>query len=66
VVGCRPGDDLAYALELMSQEQVSRIVCVDEEGMLEGIISLSDIAQLEDSALAFSTLRNISEREVQA
>ena len=66
VVGCRPGDDLAYALELMSQEQVSRIVCVDEEGMLEGVISLSDIAQLEDNALAFSTLRNISDREVRA
>ena len=66
VVGCRPSDDLAYALELMSQEQVSRILCVDEEGVLEGVISLSDIAQLEDSALAFSTLRNISDREVRA
>ena len=59
VVGCRPGDDLAYALVLMSQERVSRIPCVDEEGVLEGVISLSDIAQLEDSAL-----RNISDRDV--
>lgn len=66
VVACRPDDDLAYALELMSQEQVSRILCVNDGGVLEGIISLSDVAQLEDGALAFRTLRNISEREVRA
>jgi CBS domain-containing protein len=64
VVGCRPGDDLAYALELMSQERVSRILCVNENGVLEGVISLSDIAQLEDGAVAAYTLRNISDREV--
>jgi CBS domain-containing protein len=66
VVGCRPTDDLAYALELMSQEKVSRILCVDEEGLLEGVISLSDIAQLEEGTLASGTLRNISDREVRA
>jgi CBS domain-containing protein len=66
VVGCRPGNDLAYALELMSQEKVSRILCVNEEGMVEGVISLSDIARLEDGALASGTLRNISDREVRA
>jgi CBS domain-containing protein len=64
VVGCRPGNDLAYALELMSQEKVSRILCVNEEGVLEGVISLSDIAQLEEGAVAAYTLRNISDREV--
>jgi hypothetical protein len=57
---------LAYALELMSQEKVSRILCVNEEGMVEGVISLSDIARLEDGALASGTLRNISDREVRA
>ena len=67
VVGCRPGDDLAYALDLMSQEKVSRIMCLNEEGVLEGVISLSDIAQLEDGTLAASeTLRNVSDREVHA
>jgi CBS domain-containing protein len=63
VVACRPSDDLAYAQELMSQEKVSRIMCVDELGILEGIISLSDIAQLEDGARASATLRNVSDRE---
>jgi CBS domain-containing protein len=66
VVGCRPSDDLAYALELMSEEKVSRIMCVNEEGILEGVISLSDIAQLEDGALASGTLRSVSDREVRA
>jgi CBS domain-containing protein len=64
VVACRPGDDLGYAQELMSQEKVSRILCVDEAGMLEGVISLSDIAQLHDGAGASATLRNVSDREV--
>jgi CBS domain-containing protein len=66
VVGCRPSDDLVYALDLMSQEKVSRILCVSEEGVLEGVISLSDVAQLEDGALASYALRNISDREVRA
>ena len=63
VVACRSSDDLAYAQELMSQEKVSRIMCVDAEGVLEGIISLSDIAQLDDGARASATLRNVSDRE---
>jgi CBS domain-containing protein len=66
VVACRRTDDLAYAVDLMSQEKVSRILCVNEEGELEGVISLSDIAQLEDGALASYTLRNVSDREVHA
>lgn len=64
VVACRAGDDLRYAQELMSQEKVSRIMCVNEEGILEGIISLSDIAQLGDGAHASATLRDVSDREV--
>lgn len=63
VVACRPTDDLGYAEELMSQEQVSRILCIDERGMLQGVISLSDIAQVEEGARASDTLRNVSDRE---
>jgi CBS domain-containing protein len=64
VVGCRVGDDLRHAQELMSQKKVSRITCVNDKGILEGIISLSDIAQLGDGVHAFATLRAISDREV--
>jgi hypothetical protein len=48
----------------MSQEKVSRIVCVNKDGMLEGVISLSDIAQLKHGTMAAYTLLNISDREV--
>jgi len=64
VVACRPTDDLSYAEELMSQEKVSRIMCIGTDGTLEGVISLSDIAQLEDGARASATLRNVSGREI--
>lgn len=62
-VACRPTDDLTYAEELMSQEQISRILCVNERGELEGVISLSDIAQVEEGGRAAGILRNVSERE---
>lgn len=63
IVACRSTDELRYAEELMSQAQVSRIMCIDETGKLEGVISLSDIAQVEDGARAAGTLRNVSQRE---
>lgn len=63
VVACRAMDDLHYAEELMSQAKVSRIMCVSEIGVLEGVISLSDIAQVEDGSRASGILRNVSERE---
>lgn len=63
VVTCLAEEDVAQAEELMSQHQISRIVCVDDQGRLEGVISLSDIAQIEYRSRAADTLRNISERE---
>jgi CBS domain-containing protein len=63
VVACRPGDDLDYAQELMSQERVSRIMCIDESGELQGVISLSDLANIEGKR-ASATLRDVSDREV--
>lgn len=65
-IACRSKDDLAYAQELMSHEKVSRILCVNESDELEGVLSLSDIAQVEQGERASATLRNISEREIRA
>ena len=39
------------------------LVC-DEDGRLEGVISLSDIAETEDEEIAGRTLREVSSREV--
>jgi CBS domain-containing protein len=62
VIACRPEDDLNHARELMALNQKSRIMCVNSEGRLEGVISLSDIAQLDESA-GGATLRHVSGRE---
>ena len=62
VVACHADDDLERARELMARYQKSRIVCVNRLGQLEGVISLSDIAQLDEST-ALETLRHVSSRE---
>jgi CBS domain-containing protein len=63
VVTCRSDEDLSAAQDLMGEMQVSRIICVSEKGRLEGVISLSDIAQLGDGADAAATLRSVTVRE---
>ena len=62
VVSCSPDDDLAVARVLMAQNHKSRIVCVNDNGRIEGVISLSDIAQLDEIS-AGDTLRQVSSRE---
>jgi len=44
VVSCRPGDDLQTVLRLMTQHRLRRLPVVTQEGVLHGVISLSDIA----------------------
>ncbi len=63
VIACRPEDDLRRAEELMSRNHKSRIICVSENGVLVGVISLSDIAQRERPSRAAQTMRGVSERE---
>src|SRR5260221_3777880 len=66
VVSCRPDDDLQRAQQLMARNHKSRIMCLDKDGRLVGIISLSDIVQHEQGTDAAETLRKVSEREVRA
>jgi CBS domain-containing protein len=63
VVSCRPEDDLDYARELMGRNRKSRIMCISREGQLVGVISLSDLAQLDEND-GRDTLRRVSGREV--
>jgi CBS domain-containing protein len=65
VVCCRPDDDLRKAEQLMSQSRKSRIMCVDADDRLVGVISLSDIAEVEDARGAAQTLRAVASRETQ-
>jgi CBS domain-containing protein len=66
VIACRPEDELRRAEELMGRHQKSRIMCVNQDGVLAGVISLSDIAQQEKATRAAQTMRDVSQREVHA
>jgi CBS domain-containing protein len=63
VITCRPEDELVLAEQFMAQYQVSRLVVVGEDDALEGVISLSDIAEHEPPARAARTLRSVAARE---
>jgi CBS domain-containing protein len=66
VVACGPQDDLQKTEQLMARNHKSRIMCVDSNGRLVGVISLSDIAQHDHGAQAADTLRQVSAREARA
>jgi CBS domain-containing protein len=62
-IACHPQDDIREAEELMGEHRKSRIMCVDDDGALVGVISLSDIAKLGSGRAAATTLRRVSQRE---
>lgn len=47
----------------MGRHQKSRIICTGEDGRLVGVISLSDIAQVEEASRAWQTMKEITGRE---
>jgi CBS domain-containing protein len=62
VVTCREGDDVRGAARLMQDARVRRLMVVDGEGRLTGIVSLGDIVlQTGDERLAGETLERVSE-----
>jgi CBS domain-containing protein len=63
VIACGPHDDITTAEELMAEHHKSRIMCVDDDGRLLGVISLSDIAQCERGGRAAATMRMVTQRE---
>jgi CBS domain-containing protein len=63
VIACNPQDDIRKAEKLMADNHKSRIMCIDKDGLLVGVISLSDIAQHESGRRAAETLKQVSERE---
>jgi CBS domain-containing protein len=66
IVACDPRDDVQEAEELMGAHRKSRIMCIDEDGTLVGVISLSDIVKLDSGRAAAMTLRRVTERENRA
>jgi len=43
VVSCHPDDDLDRALQLMKENRVRRIVAVDEQNVIRGVLSFADL-----------------------
>lgn len=62
VVTCFEGDDIRKAAAIMQRAQVRRLLVVDGDGRLAGIVSLGDIAlQTGDDQLSGQTLERVSE-----
>ena len=64
VVSCAPEDELADAEGLMGQHRKSRIVIVDGDGVIQGVISLSDIIDRESPRRVSATMREVISREM--
>jgi CBS domain-containing protein len=63
VVSCSPDDDIDVAEQLMVHHKKGRIVCVSEKGELQGVISLSDLFEVEPDSRAAQVFRSVSSRE---
>ena len=63
VIACLPDDDLTRAEQLMSEHKKSRLLVTGADGVLEGVLSISDIVQFEGGRRAAATLRQVMSRE---
>jgi CBS domain-containing protein len=59
VVACRIGDDAAEAERLMREHRMSRVMVCDEEGRLQGVISLADVADMASDEETGETLQQV-------
>lgn len=62
VVACQPKDDIKKAEQQLSQHKKSRIMVIDDGGRLRGVISLSDLAQVDEEGIT-RLFREVTERE---
>jgi CBS domain-containing protein len=65
VICCRSADDITIAESMMSSRRKSRVMVMDGEGKLIGVISLADLA-VSDNPRTTKTLRDVSQREVES
>ena len=64
VVSCHPSADIKEVERLMRAHQVNRVVVIDDDASLAGVVSLSDLAQIEDARKVGQMFGDISGREV--
>jgi CBS domain-containing protein len=63
IITCRPDDDVTRAEQLMRTNQISRILCVDDDGEIAGVISLADISQYEVEGESGRLLADLKQNE---
>jgi CBS domain-containing protein len=63
VVSCEPDDDVEKALKLMRENLIRRILVVDRQGIIQGVVSLADVVRVSDAPAdaTHETLRKVSE-----
>jgi protein-L-isoaspartate(D-aspartate) O-methyltransferase len=62
VVSCQASDSVQHAEALMREHRTSRVVVVEADGRTVGVISVADLALLEDPEAA-ATLRRVAVRD---
>jgi CBS domain-containing protein len=50
IVACRPDEAVERAAHLMRRAHTSRILCLDEQGHVAGIVSLSQVSQVSHAS----------------
>jgi CBS domain-containing protein len=63
VISCRTTDEVHDATSLMARTKKSRLLVVGPEGKPEGVISLADLARLEEPYVT-RTIRQVASREI--
>jgi CBS domain-containing protein len=61
VIFVRPDDDVSRARELMQQRKVQRILVCDDQKKPVGVISLQDLAKVEDEREVGETVQKVKE-----
>ncbi len=59
VIGVRLGDDARDAIRAMREDRKSRVMVCDEQGRLQGVISLADVAEAASDEDAGETLQQV-------
>lgn len=62
-ITCDPDDDIAVAQERMAHHKKGRILCVDRDGRLVGLVSIADTAQVEPAERTGNVFRALTSRE---
>jgi len=61
VVYCRPDEDVGVAARMMKDNQIRRLIVIDNDNRLVGILSLGDVATQTDQEVAGNTLEGVSQ-----